>query len=124
MAKATIRDDTTTYTIPYERVEEQPIINANTAITIGGIVNSQEDSERLKIITVWRIPQSDMSTINSIFKNYSESLRYKPSRVLWDRTVIEEIQIVRTRAPRIEERVYNGAPYFYLRNEFEEVIET
>ncbi len=48
IARATLSDGVTDYEIEFENVTEQPIVNANTTITIGGIVNSQADTERRK----------------------------------------------------------------------------
>ena len=122
--QAYLTDGTDTYNIPFENVKAEPIVNANTAITIGGIVNSQADTERLKIITTMRVPQEDIASLKAIYTNFSASLKYKPSRLLYDKTTIEEIQVVMSSAPKIKQRAYgDGAKQFYITFEFEEIIE-
>ncbi len=122
---AYLTDGTNTYNFPYENVKADPIVNANTSLTIGGIVNNQADTERLKITTTVRIPQEDIADLKNIYANFSASLRYKPSRLLYNRSVIEEIQVVMSKTPKIEKRAYgDGKKQFYMMFEFEEVIET
>jgi hypothetical protein len=119
----TLTDGTTTYTTTQEDIDESPVINSNTSVTIGGKVKSQADSERLKIRSTIRITQSDLATLNNILTNFSETLTYTPTRQLYDRTSIEALTVILSRPPRIRNKAYNGSEIVYhIQMEFEEVL--
>ncbi|NHZ84322.1 MAG: hypothetical protein GWP19_00385 [Planctomycetia bacterium] len=118
-----IKNDTNTFTADFENVREEPIINANTVTTIGGMVKSQADSERLKIKTTLRVTQTELQSLNAILTNFSKQLKYTPSRLLYDRTSIEEIDVILKRAPKIEQRAWDGNVVFYITLDMEEVLD-
>ena len=119
---AYIRNDDLTYTYSFENLEEQPIQNASQVITIGGKVKSQADSVRLSMETMLRIKQSDLATLTAITEDFTKTMYYLPTRLLWDRTTIEEVEVILKSAPQIQTRAKDGVRVFYIRLSLEEVI--
>ena len=118
-----LTDGTNTYTNSYEDIEESPIQNVNTAITIGGVVKSQSDSQRLRITSMIVINQTDLNTLNTILTNFDASLSYTPQRRLYGKTSITALSVILSRAPRIRKRVWDGSEIAYhLQLEFDEII--
>ena len=117
-----LRNTNNTFTADFENVIAEPLYNANTAITIGGIVKSQTDSRRLKIISTIRIKQSQMADLNTVLENYTLEMFYTPNCKLYDRTTIEEISVIMKSNPKIKERIYRDDKIFYVTLEFEEVL--
>ncbi|KKM17096.1 hypothetical protein LCGC14_1679190 [marine sediment metagenome] len=122
--EASWTDGVTTFTTEDEEPIARPIINSNTAITIGGRIKNQADSVRLQIETTILIPQLvDLPALTSILDNFNKEKTYTPSRTLHDRGSILPLKvIILSHFP--EQRVGKGAVNFFYRINMEEVIET
>lgn len=117
-----LRNDNYTFTADFENVTAEPIYNANTVTTIGGIMKTQLDSRRLKIISQIRIKQSQMADMHLVIEDYTLPLYYTPNCKLYDRTAIEELEVVMTTDPKVDERIWQDDKIFYVTFEFEEVL--
>ncbi len=122
-----LTDRINTLTIPESDDSAVPIQNSSLITTIGGRRKSQADSKRLKITSRMRIPQDDAGNedivkLSAIISNFSASLYFTPQRVLWDKVVNEEIEVVLSGDPVIEERLWDCGLIYWVVLEFEEVI--
>jgi len=117
-----LRTDTNTFTADHENATADPLFNSNTAITIGGMVKTQIDSRRLSITSQIRIKQSDLASLNAVLEDYSQQMYYTPNCKLYDRTTIEEIEVVMKGNPTIDQRIYYDDKVFYITFTFEEVL--
>jgi len=121
MANLSITDRVNTFTYAYGHEEEQPIWNDNQVVTIGGQVKSQADSQRLAISIKMRLTQTELTSLNAILSNFSQTLYYTPSRKLAYKSAITELTVI-SKAPVIEDRAWNGDITFFVTLNFEEVI--
>ena len=117
-----LRNSEASYTAKFENAVASPIYNANRTITIGGLVKSQTDSRRLKIISTILIPQDEIASLNVILEDYTRQIYYTPNCTLYDRTTIEEIPVIMSEDPRIEQKIFYDIPVFYITIVFEEVL--
>lgn len=115
-----LTDGTNTFTTTNEDISEEVIHNGSISVTLGGRPKSQADSQRLKITSTIRITQAEFASINAILINWSAPLEYTPVRQLAYKTSIAALPVVLVGAPKIKERAWNGAVYFYLTLEMEE----
>ena len=117
-----LRNTSNSFSADFENTIAEPIYNSNTVVTIGGIVKSQTDSRRLKITSQIRIKQSQMAALNTVLEDYTLEMFYTPNCKLYDRITIEEISVIMTASPKIDQRIYRDDKIFYITFEFEEVL--
>ncbi len=117
-----LRNSLNTFTAEFENPIATPIYNTNSTITIGGIVKSQTDSKRLRILTQIPITQSTLPDLELITDNFTLPMFYTPSCKIYNRQTIGEIQVIMTKAPEVDQRIYYSDKLFYLSYEFEEVL--
>lgn len=117
-----LRNSLYTFTADGENPVATPIYNTNKTITIGGIVKSQTDSKRLKIVTQIPITQSTLPNIELITDDFTRQMYYTPSCKLYNRQTISEIEVIMTSAPKVDQRIYYSDKVFYITYEFEEVL--
>jgi hypothetical protein len=115
-----LTDGTNTFTAANEDIQEEVLHNGSVAVTLGGRPKSQADSQRLKIVSTIRITQAEFSTLNAILVNWSAPIEYTPVRMLAYKTTIAALPVILVGAPKIKERAWNGAVYFYITLEMEE----
>lgn len=120
----TLTDRTNTFTYEGEDVNAEPIWNQNVAVTIGGLIRGQADSERLKITTSLRLTAQQVRDLKTVINNFSANLYYTPSEILFGRSSIEEMQVVMTEPPKIDKWVYCGGIVYIVTLTMEEVIES
>ena len=117
-----LRNDLYSFTAEHEDPYATPVYNSNTAVTIGGILKTQIDSKHLKIVTQISINQSDLPNLELIIDNYTLPIYYTPSIKLYNRQTIEEIQVIMSVNPKVDQRINYDDKLFYITLEFEEVI--
>ena len=91
-----LRNVNHTVTIALEDVTATPIINSNVAVTIGGIVKSQADSQRLKIKSTIHVSRADLEALMDILNDYTNKIYYTPVKPLWTDTVATERRVIMT----------------------------
>jgi hypothetical protein len=120
---ASFTDLVNTFTTDYEDCKAVPVWNANTVVTIGGVIKSQADSQRLKITSRVRCTQTELSSLMEVLKDFSATIYYTPSRKLFDKAAADGMAVVLTSAPSIEEWLSDGCEVVYhVVIEMEEVI--
>jgi hypothetical protein len=117
-----LRNDLYTFTADAENVIAKPVYNTNSVVTIGGRLKTQTDSKRLKINSQIVIAQSDLPDLELIIDNYTLPMYYTPNCKLYNRQTIEEIEVVMTNDPKIDQRIYYSDKVFYITFEFEEIL--
>jgi hypothetical protein len=99
-----LTDGTNTFTTDNEDIDEKPIVNSNTSITIGGNVKSQADSRRLPWESTLYLSRTYLIDLNKILDNFDAELTYTPTRVLYGKSDIEKM-VVTVGTPQIRSKV-------------------
>jgi hypothetical protein len=116
-----LTDGVTTFTDTKAQETADPLWNSSQVITIGGVVKQQADSARLRITSKHRLTQTQLTALNSILANFTQSLTYTPGRKLYNRSTAAAMTVT-AEAPVIEERSYDGEMVYYVTCTYEEVI--
>jgi hypothetical protein len=119
-----ITDGTNTYTTNFEDVKGDPVVNGNIEVTIGGNVKSQSDSNRLKIVSVFIISESDYNTyLLPLINNFSAKKYYTPTYILPGKTSAYEIEVAFDGAPDIMDTAdLDGVTTYFIKMTMHEVL--
>ena len=93
----------------HERVNEELLENGNIAMTAGGKVIKQADSNRFSFPLSIRCTRTQYQTIRKIASNFEHRKFYTPRRILKDETAIREVEIIFEEIPNVPEgKTYNN----------------
>ena len=116
-----LTDGTNTFTTDLEDIDEKPIVNSNTSITIGGNVKSQADSRRLQWESTLYISRTDLIELNKILDNYDAELTYTPTRILYGKTGLDKM-VVTVGTPQIRSKVTDDTTPGFTNTEIHYIV--
>jgi hypothetical protein len=99
-----------------------PVWNANTNITIGGVARTQVDTQRLNITVKIACKQSEARALMDVVKSFTKNIYYTPSRILYDKTDIDEMEVVIDGSPKISIEGRDGELLYWVELMLFEVI--
>jgi hypothetical protein len=121
MGLAKISDGTNTYT-GYADERAVPIYNANTVITVGGVVKKQTDVTMLEITVRYWVKAEDIASFNNVVENFTDEITYTTGTRVWDKAAGSEIQVVIEGSPEVELIGWNGQQIYQVTLTLQEVI--
>ena len=118
-----LTDRVNTFTTTADEIEEEPIVNTNSVVTIGGVVKSQADSMRLSVMTTLKLTRAELASLTAITNNFASALYYTPGWPLYNRATAAEMEVIMTEPPKISQRGHEGSTIVYFVTlKLEEVI--
>lgn len=117
---------TDTFTKDREVIAEEPIINGNIDVTIGGLRQSTSDVNLLEMTVEHFLSQTEWLALRAILYDFTKDLYYTPGRLLSGRTEIEPIKVVLKGNPKFKQILKDNSDVteisYHVSMEFVEVL--